>query len=49
MAQERLDMTQLVTTISWHEPYWSDSRRFFRQMQSSPEVIWQLLMRTRFE
>ena len=39
MAHDREAITQFVTTISWHEPYCSLSRRFFRQMQSSPEVM----------
>lgn len=46
MAHEREVMTQLVTTISSQEPYSSNSRRFFRQMQSSPDSMKQFAIRT---
>lgn len=46
IAHEREVMTQLVTTISSQEPYSSNSRRFFRQMQSSPDSMKQFAIRT---
>ena len=49
MAHERLLIVQFVTTMSWQAPYSLYSRRFFRQMQSSPLVMWQFEMRTFFE
>ena len=45
-AQEREVITQLVTTMSRQGPYSSNSRRFFRQMQSSPLSMKQPVMRT---
>jgi hypothetical protein len=46
MAHDREVMVQLVTVMSCVGPYSAYSRRFFRQMQSSPEVMWQLAIRT---
>ena len=48
MAHEREVIVQLLTTTSSQGPYCSNSRRFFRQMQSSPDPIKQFAMRTSF-
>ena len=45
-AQERDSITQFWMTMSSQAPYADSSRRFFRQMLSSPDSMKQLAIRT---